>query len=194
MKLSTLFNPSALGFYLKQLLLLKKHKGRLHSQGFRLSWEPMAEFTIDPQSHIYLGRQVHLRKGVDIEARDGATVRIGNNFFINKNSSIIARFGITIGDNCMIGENTTIIDHNHAFHNPDETMQTQGYKGAPITIGNNVWIAGRVFIGQGVTIGDNIVIGANTIVTKSIPSDSVVYGKTELIIKPLQHNRDINYE
>ncbi|MFA6630025.1 MAG: acyltransferase [Sulfuricurvum sp.] len=146
----------------------------------------MAEFTIDPQSHVYLGRQVHLRKGVDIEARDSATIRIGDNFFINKNSTIIARFGITIGNNCMVGENTTIIDHNHAFHNPAETIQTQGYKGAPISIGNNVWIAGRVFIGQGVTIGDNVVIGANTVVTKSIPSDSVVYGKTELIIKSIQ--------
>ncbi|MDO9207669.1 MAG: acyltransferase [Sulfuricurvum sp.] len=146
----------------------------------------MAEFTIDPQSHIYLGRQVHLRKGVDIEARDAAAVHIGNNFFINKNSSIIARFGITIGNNCMIGENTTIIDHNHAFHNPSETIQSQGYKGSQISIGNNVWIAGRVFIGAGVHIGDNVVIGANTVVTKSIPSDSVVYGKIELIIKPLE--------
>jgi len=186
MKFSTFFNPSALSFYLKQFLLLKKYQGQLHSQGFRLSWEPMAEFTIDPQSHIYLGKQVHLRKGVDIEARDGATVHIGNNFFINKNSSIIARYGITIGDNCMIGESTTIIDHNHAFHNPAKTTQSQGYKGSEIKIGNNVWIAGRVFIGAGIQIGDNVVIGANTIVTKSIPSNSVVYGKTELIIKPLE--------
>lgn len=184
MKISTLFNPKAIVYYVKQFLLRYRLQGRLHSNGYRLSWEPMAEFTIDSQSHIYLGRQIHLRKGVDIEARDSATIRIGDNFFINKNSTIISRFGITIGNNCMIGENTTIIDHNHAFHNPAETIQTQGYKGAPISIGNNVWIAGRVFIGQGVTIGDNVVIGANTVVTKSIPSDSVVYGKTELIIKP----------
>lgn len=187
MKLSTLFNPYAIGFYLKQFLLLKKYEGRLHSNGFRLSWEPMAEFTIDPDSHIYLGRQIHLRKNTDIEARDGAVIHIGNHFFINKNSSIIARYSITIGDHCMIGENTSIIDHNHAFDNPTETIQTQGYQGAKITIGNNVWIAGRVFIGHGVHIGDNVVIGANTVVTKSIPSNSVVYGKTELIIKPLEH-------
>ncbi|MDP3465875.1 MAG: acyltransferase [Sulfuricurvum sp.] len=186
MKLSTLFNPYAIGFYLKQFLLLKKHGGRLHSNGFRLSCEPMAEFTIDPNSHIYLGRQIHLRKNTDIEARDGAVIQIGNNFFINKNSNIIARYGITIGDNCMIGENTSIIDHNHTFHNPTETIQSQGYQGAKIAIGNNVWIGGRVFIGHGVHIGDNVVIGANTVVTKSIPSDSVVYGKTELIIKPVE--------
>lgn len=185
MNFLTLLNPFALYFYAKQFILRYRFRDRLHCNGYRLSWETMAEFTIDPQSHIYLGRQVHLRKGVDIEARDGGIVKIGNNFFINKNSSIIARFGIMIGDNCMIGENTTIIDHNHAFHSPDETIQTQGYKGAPISIGNNVWIAGRVFIGQGVTIGDNVVIGANTIITKSIPANSVVYGRNELIIKSI---------
>ncbi|MFA6189049.1 MAG: acyltransferase [Sulfuricurvum sp.] len=189
MKLSTLFNPYALRFYIKQFIMLVKHGGRLHLNGYRLSLEPMAEFTIDPDSHIYLGRQIHLRKNADIEARDGAVVHIGNHFFMNKNSSIISRYGVTIGDHCMIGENTSIIDHNHAFHNPTDTIQTQEYTGSEITIGNNVWIAGRVFIGHGVHIGDNVVIGANTVVTKSIPSDSVVYGKTELIIKPLERRK-----
>lgn len=186
MKLLNLMNPLIVFFYLKQFYLLFKNKGRLHVLGFRLSWEPMAEFTIDLHSHVYLGRQIHLRKNCDIEARNGASVRIGNNFFMNKNSSIVARYGIAIGNNCMIGDNTMIIDHNHVFSDPNTSIKSQGYKGDSITIGNNVWIAGRVFIGQGVSIGDNVVIGANTIVTKSIPSNSIVYGKTELVIKSME--------
>lgn len=184
-----LLNPFILYFYLKQFILLYKYKNRLHSDGYRLSWEPLAQLTIDSDSNIYLGKQVHLRKNSDIEARDGASIYIGKNFFMNKSASIIARYGIFIGDNCMIGENTTITDHNHAFESSETSYKSQGYTGSPISIGNNVWIAGRVFIGQGVSIGDNVVIGANTVVTKSIPSNSVVYGKVELVIKSLQNKK-----
>jgi maltose O-acetyltransferase len=185
-RFKSLLNPSVLYFYLRQFIILLKYKGRLHSTGYRLSWEPLAQLTIDLDSNIYLGRQVHLRKNSDIEARDGASVHIGSNFFMNKNSSIIARYGITIGDNCMIGENTSIVDHNHTFIDSILPFKEQGYHGKPIIIGSNVWIAGRVFIGQGVSIGDNVVIGSNSIITKSIPSNSIVYGKTELVIKPLE--------
>ncbi|MDM5272551.1 acyltransferase [Sulfurovum sp. zt1-1] len=186
MKILNLLKPWVLAFYLKQLLLLKKNKGKLSIKGYRLSLEHTAQITIEGESKICFGQKTYLRKGTDVEAHNGAIVNIGDNFFMNKNSSIIARYGIEIGDNCMIGENTTIIDHNHVFKDPDLPFKDQGYQGAKITIGDNVWIAGQVFIGQGVSIGDNVVIGANTIVTKDIPSNSIVYNKSTLVIKEIK--------
>jgi galactoside O-acetyltransferase/maltose O-acetyltransferase len=186
LKYFNLFSPRIFIYYFKQFWFIRKFKGRLISKGYRLSLEPLAQIHIDSNSQISFGKNAHLLKNVDIHAYDGAHIVIGDNFLINKNASIIARYGITIGNNCMIAENTTITDHNHAFHDPSVPFASQGYTGAEIIIGNNVWISGRVFIGQGVHIGDNVVIGANTIVTKSIPSDSIVYGKTELVIKPRQ--------
>ena len=47
---------------------------------------------------------------------------------------------------------------------------------APITIGNNVWIAWNVFILPGVTIGDNVVIGASSHITRNIPSNCIAAG------------------
>ena len=186
MKLACLINPACYVFYIKQFWLLLKYHGRFSLQGFRLSYDPGVGILVDKGSELHFGKNTRLRRGVDIEARDGAVVKIGDRFFMNKNSTLVARYGIQIGENCMIGEGTTIIDHNHAFYNPGIDMQSQGYKGSEVIIGNNVWIAGRVYIGQGVRIGDNVVIGANTVVTKSIPSNSIVYGKVELIIKPLK--------
>lgn len=185
MKIVNLLKPWVLFFYFKQFLLLLKHRGRLSLGSYRFSYEKLVEIKIDASSKINLGKISHLCKGVNVEAHDKATISIGDYFFMNKNSSLIARYGITIGNNCMIGEHTTISDHNHKFESSNIDYGIQGYTGAQITIGNNVWIAGRVFIGQGVHIGDNVVIGANTIVTKSIPSNSVVYGKTELVIKKI---------
>lgn len=46
----------------------------------------------------------------------------------------------------------------------------------PIKVGNNVMIGVRVQIMPGVTIGDNVIIGGGSIVTKDIPSNSIVAG------------------
>ncbi len=51
-----------------------------------------------------------------------------------------------------------------------------------IKIGNNVYIGINAIIMPGVEIGDNCVIGAGTIVTKSIPANSVAVGVPARII------------
>lgn len=57
-----------------------------------------------------------------------------------------------------------------------------GGAGIP-TIGNNVTIyAGAKVFGK-ITIGDDVVIGANAVVTKDIPSHSMVAGVPAKIIK-----------
>ena len=49
------------------------------------------------------------------------------------------------------------------------------------TIGSNVEVgANAVIIGK-ITIGDNVLIGAGTIITKDIPSNSIVYGNPIII-------------
>ena len=46
----------------------------------------------------------------------------------------------------------------------------------PVISGRNVWVGANVSILPGVTIGDNCVIGAGSVVTHSIPANSVTYG------------------
>ena len=71
-----------------------------------------------------------------------------------------------MGENCQIYQQVTI-----------------GNNGGIPTIGNNVEIcAGAKVIGP-ITIGDDVVIGANSVVTKNIPSHSVVIGIPAKIIK-----------
>ena len=49
----------------------------------------------------------------------------------------------------------------------------------PVISGRNVWVGANVSILPGVTIGDNCVIGAGSVVTHSIPANSVTYGRSE---------------
>ena len=81
---------------------------------------------------------------------------------------------ITIGNNCLFGENVKIYDHDHIF-NRQTAINKQGFKCKEIKIGNNVWIGSNCTILKGVTIGDNSVIGAWTIVRSDIPSETVAY-------------------
>lgn len=49
-------------------------------------------------------------------------------------------------------------------------------KFAPICVGNNISIGMNTVILPGITIGDNVIIGACSVVTKDVPSNSIVVG------------------
>lgn len=96
---------------------------------------------------------------------------------------------ITIGENCLTGRWVTISDNNHGRTDEIDIREAPikrklASKG-PIIIGNNVWIGDKATILGGVTIGDSVVIAANSVVTKDIPSYSVVGGNPAKIIKKL---------
>src|SRR6185503_14026496 len=51
---------------------------------------------------------------------------------------------------------------SHDFEDPNHPLTT-----APITLGDNVWIAADVFVAPGVTIPDGVVVGARSSVFSS---------------------------
>jgi|SRR5690606_12131527 len=97
-----------------------------------------------------LGVEIHPR------TRIGAGLRVPHGYVIVNPDTVI-------GKNVMIRQFTTI-----------------GNKGVPPwdspVIGDNVEIgANSALIGK-ITVGDNVIVGAGTILTKSVPANSVVYG------------------
>ena len=55
-------------------------------------------------------------------------------------------------------------------------MGKQGYRGANIKIGKNVWLGAHVVVLPGVEIGDNAVIGAGAVVIKNVPAGETWLG------------------
>lgn len=80
---------------------------------------------------------------------------------------------ISVGNNSIIGYNTTILAHEYLI---DE------YRLGDVTIGNNVLIGANTTILPGVTIGDNAVVSAATLVHKSVPEGAFVGGNPMQII------------
>ncbi|HIR40624.1 MAG TPA: sugar O-acetyltransferase [Candidatus Egerieicola pullicola] len=113
----------------------------------------------------------------------GRNTTVGERFFANYNLTVLDVCPVTIGDNVMIAPNVSLYGAGHPIH-PD--ARNSGYEyGAPITIGNNVWIGGSVCVLPGVTIGNNVVIGAGSVVAKDIPDNVIAVGNPCRVIREI---------
>lgn len=118
---------------------------------------------------------------------------IGNNVSCGSRIHIAALFRISIGDNCLIGSNVFITDHNHGDYSDRFIGQTLNiipskrklHSPGEVVIGKNVWIGENVAILPGVKVGPNAVIGSNSVLTKSFPGFCIIAGNPARIIKTL---------
>ncbi|MBU5445290.1 DapH/DapD/GlmU-related protein [Paenibacillus sp. MSJ-34] len=74
---------------------------------------------------------------------------------------------ITVGDNSVIGYNTTILAHEYLISE---------YRLGDVRIGANVMIGANSTVLPGVTIGDNAVVAAGSIVHKDVAPGAFVGG------------------
>lgn len=100
--------------------------------------------------------------------------------FFNNFCSINAMLSVTIGDDCIFGENVKIYDHNHCYQDRSKSISKQGFSTAAIQIGRNCWIGSQVTILKGVTIGDNSIIGAGVVVYQDVPENSIILSNGEI--------------
>lgn len=119
---------------------------------------------------------------------NGKNIHIGNNFTANFNLTILDIKEVYIGDNVMIGPNTTITTVGHPLSPKDRRAHLA--QGSEIRIGNDVWLGANVTILPGVTIGDNVVVGAGAVVTKDIPPNSLALGVPARVVKELENDLD----
>lgn len=128
-----------------------------------------------------VGTNVIVLPGLSIDV--GVNVSLGNEVVINAHSTFLAAFPITIGNGVLIGPRLMIASTGHPARAADRVLRdpVSGQRkdvttGAPIVIEEDVWIGAAVVILQGVTIGARSTIGAGSVVTKSIPPDTVAVG------------------
>jgi len=113
----------------------------------------------------------------------GYNISLGHHFYSNHHLTILDTCEVSIGDYVFIGPHVMISTATH----PIDALERQTLEsGAPIRIGDNVWIGGNVSILPGVTIGENCVIGAGSVVNKDIPPHSVAAGVPCRVIKSLE--------
>lgn len=109
----------------------------------------------------------------------GRNIHFGKNVFVNSACTFMDRGGIYIDDEVFIGPKVNLITINHDInpYNRNTTICK------PIHIEKRVWIGVAATILPGVRIGENSIIGANAVVTKDVPSNTIVGGNPARIIQ-----------
>lgn len=120
-------------------------------------------------SKLILGRNFRSRNNVSFRVYDKGTVQVGSNCFFNDGCSVNCRKKIVFGDYIVCGQNVQFFDHDHDYRNNMDAFVT-----SEIEIGNHVWIGANAVILKGVKIGEYAVIAAGTVVTKDVPSHTIL--------------------
>jgi acetyltransferase-like isoleucine patch superfamily enzyme len=93
-----------------------------------------------------------------------------------------------IGDDTLIAGDVSIFDNTNHPVSPTQRLSGERISAsdiAPVVIGCNVWIGMRSIVMRGVTIGDNSVVAAGSVVTKSVPPNTLVAGNPAAPIRHL---------
>jgi acetyltransferase-like isoleucine patch superfamily enzyme len=153
-------------------------------------------FYIKNPQYISIGSNFKFLWNLRIEAWDAygeqsfsPEIIIGDNVIINSDCHIGCINKVIIGNNVLIASKVFLSDHTHGTLSGDDLklppVQRSLFSRGPVCIEDNVWIGEGVCIMPGVTIGKNVIIGANSVVTKSVPANTIVAGVPAKLIKQL---------
>jgi acetyltransferase-like isoleucine patch superfamily enzyme len=127
--------------------------------------------------------------GQDCTIKDGVTIKapgsltIGDRVSVNQGCFINARGKVTIGSDVRIAHSVTIMSVNHRFSDTQQPIHKQGVDNGSVHIGDDVWIGSRSVILPGVRVASGAVVGAGSVVTKDVPTMSVVGGNPAKLLR-----------
>lgn len=127
------------------------------------------------------GKEVYIRGGTKIF--DPKNVEIGDYTLIGENARIGGKYGVKIGKYVMFAGYVDILTVRKDFNNWKIPICRQGESGEPVDIGDDVWIGTKAVIMPGVKIGRGAIIGASAVVTRDVPSFSIVGGIPAKVLK-----------
>lgn len=161
---------------------------RLFFSGVRVIRYP---WYIRGQSDMQLGKNFTAGVGLRLDAFGDLNhqIVIGANVQVGDYVHIAAVESVQLGDDVLLASRVYISDHDHGSYSgaevchPAEKQISKKLISSPVKIGNNVWLGEGVCILKGVEIGENSIVGAQSVVTKSIPPNSIAVGIPAKVIK-----------
>jgi len=113
----------------------------------------------------------------------GYNIDLGDNVYFNVNCVVLDVVRITIGSNTLFGPGVHIYA---ATHSMSRAQRRTGLEfGKPVTIEDDVWVAGGAIVCPGVVIGRRSVIGAGSVVVNDIPPDVFAAGNPCRVIRTI---------
>nr|WP_319398253.1 acyltransferase [uncultured Carboxylicivirga sp.] len=151
---------------------VKRGKGALIRKRVRMD--------VLPNNSFYLGDKSTIEDFCTINNGVGRII-IGNETRIGIGSVLIGP--IQIGNYVRLAQNVVVSALNHNYEDITRPISEQGINTNEIYIGDETWIGANAVILPGLFIGKHCIIAAGSVVTKNVPSYSVVAGNPAKIIK-----------
>jgi acetyltransferase-like isoleucine patch superfamily enzyme len=140
-------------------------------------------FSLDmPRGGTFIvGPGVEFRRGFRAEfGAAGARITIGGGSSFTYDVLMQVTTSIEIGDHCMFGQSTLVVDGQHRFRDLDRPMLSQGYEFTPVKLANHVTTTTKCSIMA--DIGERTFVGANAVVTRPLPAYCVAVGVPARVI------------
>lgn len=163
-------------WYVRLLAPLYQHRGR----GSKIYGS--VRMDTPPYRRFSLGQQSVIESYCCINNAVGDVV-IGDHTRIGIHNTIIGP--VTIGSHVNLAQGITVTALNHNFDDSDKRIDEQGVSTSQVVIGDDVWIGANAVVLPGVTIGTHCIVAAGAVVTKDVPSHSLVAGVPAKIIKKI---------
>jgi acetyltransferase-like isoleucine patch superfamily enzyme len=181
---------NGLGWFLKACYFEPLFRSRCERVGKGL-WMEQLPYIVGSGS-IVIGDSVRISGkpgiGFSTKVHDNPVLIIGDNTFIGHGTSFAVAERVEVGANCYLASGVTIADndgHPLSWVKRRQNMPPDVSEVRPVKIGNDVWIGRRASVLKGVSIGDRSIVGADAVVTKNVPSDTVVAGNPARAVKTL---------
>jgi acetyltransferase-like isoleucine patch superfamily enzyme len=167
------FTPAWAMSALRVIALKARYAGRIEI-GFDSYVGPRCRIRVGRRGLLRL-RNVNVTWDVLVDVSAGAIVEVGPKGWLGPGSMLAAQQRVVLGEGSMVAEYVTIRDHDHV-HDASHLMSDWRYTGAPVVIGENVWVGSKATIVAGVTIGDHAFVAANAVVTRDVEPGARVGG------------------
>ena len=123
-----------------------------------------------------IGRKVLLRPTVRVTYP--WKTEIGDFSWVGDHVELYSLDRISIGSHSVISQRSYLCTGSH-----DMDDLAFSYVTAPITVGDQVWIASDVFVAPGVKVGRGAVIGVRSSVLKDVPPEVVAMGEPARVVR-----------
>lgn len=121
-----------------------------------------------------VAKGVEFRRGFRAELGPEGRIEIGAGSIFTYDVVMQCSTSIIVGERCMFGQATLVVDGNHRFRDLDTPMLQQGYDYQPIRIADDATVTTKCTIIA--DLGERVFIGANSVVTRPVPAFCVATG------------------
>ncbi len=186
-RLRRLLMPRLFNFFGQKVYLGKniifRRPGQIHI-GHHVTIDPGVTFDVKSgKGQIEIHDNVHIG-GDTILSCPGGKMSIGSGSRIGSSCRLGSLQGLSLGKECVLGDNVCIIGAGHAYDRLDLPIINQPLtcKGKTI-IGDQVKIGSNTTLLDGVLIGSNVTLASDSLINKNVETGCIMAGVPAICCK-----------